>query len=265
MTSNEILHAEILDILFDNRNKQYGAYTLRKNYNQRLILALAGALSTIFLLMLLVRPGQSTGYLKPEVPDLIVKQVTIPPDKVNIEPVRPKPTEPSSKKMATEQFTRVRIVAQTNNTLADVNDLSNKIIDVQTADGGRSRFNEVPDIPLQGNGDGGKIEKIETIAPPMIQAEPEFPGGIRAWLKFLNRNLIVPDELEADEKKLVRIRFQVAADGSVTNFEIVQSAGAMYDNEVIRVLKKMPKWKPAIQNNQPVARYFTQPVTFMGL
>jgi len=51
----------------------------------------------------------------------------------------------------------------------------------------------------------------------------------------------------------------------VTNFEVIQSAGGMYDNEVIRVLKKMPKWKPAIQNNQPVARYFTQPVTFMGL
>jgi len=57
----------------------------------------------------------------------------------------------------------------------------------------------------------------------------------------------------------------VGEDGVVTAFQIIQSAGSVYDNEVLRVLKKMPKWKPAIQNNLPVARSFTQPVTFMGV
>ena len=75
----------------------------------------------------------------------------------------------------------------------------------------------------------------------------------------------MPDDLQAGEKKKVLIRFQVDADGSVTGFEVLQSAGNTYDNEVIRVLKKMPKWKPAIQNNLPVSRSFTQPVIFMGV
>jgi protein TonB len=264
MTSNEILHAEMLDILFDNRNKQYGAYTLRKHYNQRLIISLAGALSIMFLLAFLIRPGQSTSFVRPSSPDVILREQVIPRGKVNVEPPKPKATTPSSKKMATEQFTRFKMVAETKHPIDDVRDLSAKVIGTASTIGENSLLNEVPQVPVQGTG-SGLAEKKDPPVEPMIQAEPEFPGGIQAWIKFLNRNLAVPGELDADEKKLVKIRFQVAADGSVTNFEVVQSAGAMYDNEVIRVLRKMPKWKPAIQNNQPVARYFTQPVTFMGL
>lgn len=87
---------------------------------------------------------------------------------------------------------------------------------------------------------------------------------MQAWLDFLSNNLKTPQELEAGEKRVVVINFFVDAEGNVTRFTVVKSAGALFDNEVIRVLKRMPKWKPAIQNNQPVAVSFTQPVTFMA-
>ena len=99
----------------------------------------------------------------------------------------------------------------------------------------------------------------------LVQREPEFPGGAQAWLNFLTRTLRVPDDLEAGEKKKVLIRFQVCNDGLVTGFEVLQSAGKTFENEVIRVLRKMPKWKPAIQNNLPVSRSYTQPVIFIGV
>jgi protein TonB len=60
------------------------------------------------------------------------------------------------------------------------------------------------------------------------------------------------------------VKFAVGVDGSITHFEIIQSGGTDFDNEVIRVLKKMPKWKPAVQNGRNVAVMFTQPVTFMA-
>jgi protein TonB len=88
---------------------------------------------------------------------------------------------------------------------------------------------------------------------------------MKAWVKFLSANLITPSDLDAGEKKTVMIRFKVSTDGTVNGFEIIQSAGSIYDNEVIRVLKKMPKWKPAIQNGHTVSTSFTQPVTFMGV
>lgn len=87
---------------------------------------------------------------------------------------------------------------------------------------------------------------------------------MQAWIAFLNRNLHAPQDLESGEKRIVNIRFHVDVDGTITNFQIIQSGGAAFDNEVIRVLKKMPKWMPALQAGQPVTISFTQPVTFVG-
>jgi protein TonB len=75
---------------------------------------------------------------------------------------------------------------------------------------------------------------------------------------------MVPGDLEDGEKKIVVVRFIVSTEGSLTGFEVLQSAGNIYDQEVIRVLKKMPKWKPALQNSVPVSKSFTQPVSFVG-
>jgi protein TonB len=83
-------------------------------------------------------------------------------------------------------------------------------------------------------------------------------------MNFLNKYLRTPDELEAGQKRNVIVRFAVGEDGTVTHFEITQSGGSAFDNEVIRVLKKMPKWKPAVQNGKNVSVMFTQPVTFMA-
>ena len=99
---------------------------------------------------------------------------------------------------------------------------------------------------------------------PAPSAAAEFPGGQKKWMEFLNRHLRTPGELEAGQKKSVLVRFAVGEDGSVTQFEIVQSGGILFDNEVIRVLKKMPRWKPAVQNGRNVSVLFTQPVTFVA-
>ncbi len=83
-------------------------------------------------------------------------------------------------------------------------------------------------------------------------------------MAFLNRYLSTPDELEAGQKRNVVVRFSVGTDGTISQFEIMQSGGDTFNNEVIRVLKKMPKWKPAVQNGHHVPVMFTQPVTFMA-
>jgi protein TonB len=134
------------------------------------------------------------------------------------------------------------------------------------------------------NVDGVVVENIQTVSPSLfgnipednpapkeetqfipLEKSPEFPGGYAAWSNFLNRYLQTPGDLDPGEKKVVLISFLVDVNGAVTGFKVVQSGGNTFDNEVIRVLKKMPKWKPAIQNGHPVAVPFTQPVTFVGL
>lgn len=55
MTNTELLHASLLDIIFDNRNKEYGAYTLRKEYNHRMLMSLGAGLSLVILFVLITR------------------------------------------------------------------------------------------------------------------------------------------------------------------------------------------------------------------
>ena len=94
---------------------------------------------------------------------------------------------------------------------------------------------------------------------------PEFPGGLAALQRFLSRNLKTPkDDMEAGAKIKVQVKFVVDKDGTITGINVEQSGGEIFDNEVIRVMKKMPAWKPGMQNGRNVAVYFTIPVVFQS-
>jgi protein TonB len=83
--------------------------------------------------------------------------------------------------------------------------------------------------------------------------------------KFIARYLNTPEQLEDGEKKVVKIRFKVDKDGAVNTFEIVTSGGDLFDSEVLRVCKKMPRWTPAIQNGINVPVSYVLPITFIGV
>ena len=266
MTSNEILKASMLDILFDNRNKQYGAYTLRKQYASRLGIALSIALSTILLLLLLIKPGDSIATQHDDKPEVIVHTLRIP--KIP-QPPLPPPNKPAAPKPVAERSfaENIKMVDQLNpeKEMKPIVDIQGMAIGTNNVDG-----TIVPEIQVVTKPDGGadqsagKNEKDDGRFVP-LERSPEFPGGTQAWANFLNRYLQTPADLEPGEKKTVLINFLVDTDGSVTGFKVVQSGGTAFDNEVIRVLRKMPKWKPAMQNGHAVAVPFTQPVTFVGI
>lgn len=264
MTSSEILKADVLDILFDSRNKQYGAYILRKKYNSRLTTALAIALSLVFLIFLSIKNNPAVSFLMPVKPDVILRQVEIP---------RPKPQlQKTVQKIVAHKQTAERSYWQkismvehpdVSKEIQPVTDLKDVAIATENKSGPVSSSLQTPVL-----NDGSGVKPSNSVDQKdfnPVEQNPEFPGGAAAWLNFLNKNLHTPDVLEANEKKMVVIRFLVDADGVVTGFEVVRSGGNIFDEEVIRVLKKMPKWKPAIQNGHAVAVSFTQPVTFVGV
>jgi protein TonB len=95
---------------------------------------------------------------------------------------------------------------------------------------------------------------------------PEFPGGLEALKRFLGKNLRMPSEDQAPETAIrVVAHFVVDKDGSISAVDLMQSGGKAYDNEVKRVLSKMPHWKPGMQHGKPVAVYFYLPVVFQSL
>jgi protein TonB len=268
MTSNEILKAGLLDIIFDNRNKQYGAYELRKHYNQRMIIALGMSLSIFFLaLFFLPSSSGSENPLKKLGEELNITEVVLPKEKIIIPEVTTPQSRQSRIDVATVDYrTNIKITDQIiTTTIPDQSDLEHAFFSDKTEHGMPSTGS----VPEPGNSIGnGSVQPVKEENNPGFSAvskAPEFPGGMQAWMAFLGRHLRAPGDLEAGEKKTVMVRFMVDTLGNVSNFEILKSAGNQFDNEVIRVMKKMPKWKPAIQNGHRVSVSFMQPVTFMGL
>jgi TonB family protein len=96
-----------------------------------------------------------------------------------------------------------------------------------------------------------------------IDEMPEFPGGISALLDYLGRNIEYPKEArEGDVQGKVVVKFVVCENGTLCNEEVIRSIGGGCDEEVIRVVKAMPKWKPGKQNGKAVKVYYTLPVSF---
>jgi protein TonB len=266
MTSDEILKAAPLDLLFENRNKLYGAYPLRKYYHQRLTTAVGiSLLVAAGLLFFICEYNKASGiqFMERGPDDEVVLRVQhIPEQPVVPEPPQaPQPQKPAPQ-VAQQRHTTIRITSDP----VDVTDVPTQT-DLKTTAIAATTTAGVPavvDIPAIPSGtEAPKPPKKSTEV--LVSAAPQFPGGTDAWAAFLSRHLQVPDELEAGVKKTVMVRFSVSETGAVTGFEVVQSGGALFDAEVIRVLKKMPKWKPAIKNGQPVAVPFTQPVTFVAV
>jgi protein TonB len=266
----DMLNADPLDILFENRNKSYGAYPLRKYYTQRLYISLGVTLSVVVMSTFLYLYFQSGPLLKLIGPHLIEDKylstvdLTQPPKPV-APPVRP---AVSRLPLATIPETPPLIIHDNIPVppIATVAELEQSNIGVKTLAGGT----DIGGNQNNGNPTGADIKAgapVETKSEVLGIAEvmPEFPGGIEALKRYLVRNLRMPESnLEPGSTVHVIARFVVGTDGKVRNIEIIREADAVFNAEVRRVISKMPDWKPGSQNHRNVAVYFNLPVNFVG-
>ena len=183
------------------------------------------------------------------------------------------PQQPQKPK--TQITTPVAAHPQTTN-----NDSKNIVFDdhadkIKPFDGGD---NPGPPTPPDGGGTGSG--PFQTPGPPTPPAPPKpiidpsipvsnpdvmpsFPGGMEALKKFLEKNLKNPTEMNAEETITVRVKFIVGYDGMLKGFEVMQDGGEEFNQEVIRVLKKMPAWNPGKAHGENVSVMYSLPVVFM--
>jgi len=261
MTNKEILQADLLDILFEHRNKLYGAYALRKTYSSRLGIALGVALSTVllFVLMSFIGKNDKGDIIRQHESIVKVTPLVLPEDK----PKEPEPVKEKPKAQADYQKIIVVPDNEADTSIVKNDDLENKIIGNKNIDGDKP--NDIVSKPeSSGNGDVVAKEPEKKDEPLGPSREPSFPGGPAAWLTFLQRYLQAPADVEPGQRIEVHVRFWIDVDGNVSRAEIIKSGGSTFDKEVLRVMKKMPKWEPALQAGRPIAVAYQQPVIFIG-
>ena len=95
-----------------------------------------------------------------------------------------------------------------------------------------------------------------------LAVRPDFPGGMKAFYKFIASNFNPPDEPGLKGKLI--IDFIIEKDGSLSNLKIVQDMGYGTANEIIRVMNMSPKWKPAIKDGKPARSNYTMPITIQS-
>lgn len=99
--------------------------------------------------------------------------------------------------------------------------------------------------------------------PERVDIPAEFPGGIARARQFIGNNLEYPRKaIQAEIQGTVQVKFTIEIDGSINNIEIVRKLGYGCDEEVIRVIKRMPKWTPAKRDGKAVKSYVTMPISF---
>jgi protein TonB len=265
------LQSDLLDILFIGRNKAYGAYELRRNYDRRLKRSLLVMFSIVALLV--SSKVLYAKYFSPKVSSVSGQPLV----EIHLDPLenKKKPEKPAAAKPAAQkpiaQVANPTIVivpdVDADKLVKPVADLDGKLIGIVDVTGDSATGVPIINTPVPGPGTGTAVEPIavQEDSKPLNFAEvmPEFPGGQAAFLRFMLRNLRQPEDMEAGQKIVVRVKFVVQADGSINDVEILQSGGEL-DKEVLRVVNKMPVWKAGHQNGRPVAVYFQLPVTFVG-
>lgn len=271
MNKNDILRSDLLDIIFDRRNKAYGAYNLRKYYPGRLMKSLVLVFSGVIVLC-------AFRFL-PKKEELTTVIYEMPDPEMGNMPEKPKPKEPeiikeqpAAKKTPpplSAVFTSSIKIVHNKDSATELHDLTDLAISNVT----NTNVNPgTPQVVTPGDNPGTVITPVtppEPVFNPAVPIEnpdvaPAYPGGMDALRKFLERHLTNPRDMEEGETVSVKVRFVVGYDGRLQSFETVQDGGREFNNEVMRVLKKMPEWVPGkTRGGKNVAVYYTIPVKFV--
>ncbi len=254
MKKNKEKVPEFDDIIFRDRNKEYGAYDLRRRYNSTMSISLVVGLS--FSISLVLVPFFSADRADPG----IVKRIDVTGtfDPALLDPPEFPETPPQQKPPA-EAMNQVRFVPP-------------KIVDDDAVPA-----DEMPatDILNEETGDG-KPEEIypeapapEPITPPddtprvIVKEMPSFPGGNTELMRYLSEQIIYPQDAIMNRiEGTVILRFVVSRTGDITQIELIRGVDPLLDNEAIRVVSGLPRWRPGKQEGVAVPVWFTLPVTF---
>ncbi|MDE5881764.1 MAG: energy transducer TonB, partial [Muribaculaceae bacterium] len=281
----DLTSKEWRDIVFEDKNQDFGAYQLRKNSDKRHNMAVLFTLiGLVVVFIMLIAYSKYSDYRAEQEAIALQEQrekmaaAELLQEEKNDEP-EPEP-EPEPQKfeqeipqvpeevLATVQVTQIAIV--------DADKVQNEVMDMEA----QKEDNTARGVVNQeGSDDADKFKAVQEqviVKEPEPEVKPkeeeifqaveqqaEFPGGTAALMKWLNQNIRYPEQAAANDiQGRVIVKFVVEKDGSIGAAEILKGVDKDLDREALRVVKKMPKWQPGKNNGVAVRSYFNLPVSF---
>ena len=278
----DLTSAEWNNIIFADKNKEFGAYQIRKASDRRHNLAMLFMLIGLVIVTLLViglnkysdyRAEQAALALQEQREKMMAAQLAAEQETQEEEemPEEQKFEQPEvevpEEVLATVQVTQIAIV--------DADKVKNEVMsmDEQKADNTARGV-----VTKEGSDDADKFKAVQeqvVVKEPepqvkkeeeifvAVEQQAEFPGGQAALMKWLSNNIRYPEAAQQNDiQGRVIVKFVVEKDGSIGAASIVKGVDKDLDREALRVVKKMPKWQPGKNNGVAVRSYFNLPVTF---
>jgi protein TonB len=249
-----------LELVFAQRNREYGAYTLRRNYDKTILKAFF--ITCLVGFSLAISPSVK-GYLFPAemlltAPEKSIVVDLIEPDKI-IKPEEVKKEEPPAKDPNTPtQRDVVPIVVnhQTTDTTLTQDDLSKVNTGTKTTKGDTT----ITDPHIDPDPKTGPDNNIHS---GWIEVMPAFPGGEAEMMQYISSHIRYPElAKESNVQGTVYITFVVNKNGEITDIETKRGIGSGCEEEAMRVVKSMPHWSPGLMNGNAVRVQYILPVKF---
>lgn len=274
MSKIDLISSDWVDLVFEGRNKAYGAYRLRKSTTKRNILAMVAVVLLLIVAFIILtvknfvdeqrakvamtQVAELTNYKQPE------KKAEVKQKKVEVEPERVVERVKSSIKFTAPVIKKDEEVKPDE--------------ELKTQDELMSTKTAIGTFDVKGNDDanGEVLKAKEVIAEPeppkheeenkvfdIVEQQPMFPGGQTALMKYLSEHTKYP--VVAQENGVqgrVTVQFVVEKDGSISDVHVLRGVDPSLDKEAVRVVKSMPRWTPGKQNGSAVRVKYQVPVTF---
>ena len=279
----DLTSAEWRNLVFADKNKEFGAYQIRKSSDKRHNLAMLYmliGLAVIFVLILglnkwsdyraeqeaLALQEQREAMMAAALAEQQEEQQEEPEEEVKYE--QPE-VEVPEEVLATVQVTQIAIV--------DADKVKNEVMDMDTqkedntargvvnqeGSDNADKFKAVHEQVVVKEPEPEKAKPKEEEIFVAVEQQAEFPGGQGALMKFLSNNIRYPESAQQNDiQGRVIVKFVVEKDGSIGNVTVVKGVDRDLDREAIRVVKKMPRWQPGKNNGVAMRSYFNLPVTF---
>ncbi len=255
MANEKIKAPAFNDIVFESRNKEYGAYKLRTKYNRTVMWALLVGI-------VIIATAVITPYLNAKALENRLKraerQVEIKMENLDQpnETVAPPPPPPPPPADVVQQQRYVPPVVVDSIKPEDVTQL-------MTADDAQVEIKDQEVVEVVEVKEEVQEAEPEEIPFVVVEEMPMFPGGDAELLKYIGANTVYPDiAKENNIQGRVIVRFCVTAKGGVSQVSILKGVDPELDKEAIRVVNTLPAFKPGKQGGKPVPVWYMVPITF---